>query len=278
MENLTEHIDAIEKERNEFALELARSVIERREDARAADIEQTGMREQMIVGRLADVEALRRDLRVATFERAEFRQEADNQRECANKYWRDAEATQGLLDRERAALNATIELLHRTEAERNLAQEDFDAAEKRLSSERLELSVMRERNSILEAGANKLARELEAVTAAVQKSRAKVEALTIKARDVDKFRSERDALAMLIDMRARYTYLGTKGLMSSQTITVLLSTGDTVLSAVLEAAEGATSMSDEELRMRIDLRKSGPFWHMDQQTRSDLLKRFARTE
>jgi len=205
MENVTEHIDAIEKERNEFALELARSVIERREDASAADIEQTWMREQMRVGRLVDVEALRRDLRVATFERAEFRQEADNQRECANKYWRDAEATQGLLDRERAALNTTIELLHRTEA-------------------------------------------------------------------------ERDALAMLIDMRARYTYLGTKGFMSSQTITVLLSTGDTVLSAVLEAAEGATSMSDEELRMRIDLRKSGPFWHMDQQTRSDLLKRFARTE
>jgi len=271
MENLTEHIDAIEKERNELALELARSVIARREDARAADIEQARMREQIRVGLLADVEALRRDLRVATFERAEFRQEADNQRECA-------EATQGLLDRERAALNTTIELLHRTEAERDLAQEDFDAAEKRLSSERLELSVMRERNSILEAGANKLARELEAVTAAVQKSRAKVEALTIKARDVDKFRSERDALAMLIDMRARYTYLGTKGLMSSQTITVLLSTGDTFLSAVLEAAEGATNMSDEELRMRMDLRKSGPFWHMDQQTRSDLLKRFARTE
>jgi len=247
MENLTEHIDAIEKERNELALELARSVIERREDASAADIEQTWMREQMRVGRLVDVEALRRDLRVATFERAEFRQEADNQRECANKYWRDAEATQGLLDRERAALNTTIELLHRTEAERDLAREDFDAAEKRLSSERLELSVMRERNSILEAGANKLARELE-------------------------------ALAMLIDMRARYTYLGTKGLMTSQTITVILSPGDTFLSAALEAAEGATSMSDEELRMRIDLRKSGPFGNMDQQTRSDLLKRFARTE
>jgi len=176
MKNLTEHIDAIEKERNELALELARSVIARREDARAADIEQTRMREQIRVGLLG-----------------------------SNKYWRDAEATQGLLDRERAALNTTIELLHRTEA-------------------------------------------------------------------------ERDALAMLIDMRARYTYLGTKGLMSSQTITVLLSTGDTFLSAVLEAAEGATSMSDAELRMRIDLRKSGPFWHMDQQTRSDLLKRFARTE
>ena len=249
MENVTEHIDAIEKERNELALELARSVIARREDARAADIEQTRMSEQIRVGLLG-----------------------------SNKYWRDAEATQGLLDRERAALNTTIELLHRTEAERDLAQEDFDAAEKRLSSERLELSVMRERNSILEAGANKLARELEAVTAAVQKSRAKVEALTIKAREVDKFRSERDALAMLIDMRARYTYLGTKGLMSSQTITVLLSTGDTFLSAVLEAAEGATNMSDAELRMRMDLRKSGPFWHMDQQTRSDLLKRFARTE
>jgi len=218
MENLTEHIDAIEKERNELALELARSVIARREDARAADIEQTRMREQMIVGLLG-----------------------------SNKYWRDAEATQGLLDRERAALNTTIELLHRTEAERDLAQEDFDAAEKRLSSERLELSVMRERNSILEAGANKLARELE-------------------------------ALSMLIDMRARYTYMGTKGLMTSQTITVLLSTGDTVLSAVLEAAEGATNMSDEALRVRIDLRKSGPFGNMDQQTRSDLLKRFARTE
>ena len=249
MKNLTEPIDAIEKERNELALELARSVIARREDARAADIEQTRMREQIRVGLLG-----------------------------SNKYWRDAEATQGLLDRERAALNTTIELLHRTEAERDLAQEDFDAAEKRLSSERLELSVMRERNSILEAGANKLARELEAVTAAVQKSRAKVEALTIKAREVDKFRSERDALAMMIDMRARYTYLGTKGLMSSQTITVLLSTGDTVLSAVLEAAEGATNMSDEELRVRIDLRKSGPFGNMDQQTRSDLIKRFARTE
>jgi len=159
MENLTEHIDAIEKERNEFALELARSVIARRDDAR----------------------------------------------------------------------------------------EDFDAAEKRLSSERLELSVMRERNSILEAGANKLAKELELA-------------------------EQRMAL------QSAETHIGPDGMFAVSRVSIMLREHQTFLSAILEAADGATDMSDAELRARIQFRPSGPSMGMTPQTRRDLLKRFARTE